>query len=334
MRRAASAHVAACSPQSGTGWRCGPKKYWNCTAPRIAACTSGWRAEADREDYRVRVTDGGKRLARSRHNLHAAGLTVGEWREAWGCARWRIEAIGSGDERFGNLTITITPDGEASIRLPRPLEHLANARRGRYILSGRARFSYRGDEWLARITGGKPVSCTITREPGRAGVYLTASWSAALKPPGTEARADGPVAGVDLNDGHLAVRRLDKHGNPAGRPERISFALTGSSTRRDAQVRHSITCLIRYCQRHHINTIAVEDLDFADARATGRETMPGNRYPGNGPQQPPTSVTVHVHLSADAAGMHAAGHEFFRAANGVWLTASVPPAFISSLPPG
>jgi putative RNA 2'-phosphotransferase len=58
---------------------------------------------------------------------------------------------------------------------------------------------------------------------------------------------------------------------------------------------------------------------------------------------------VHVHLSADeataamvgarrghpvilaidAARMHAAGHEFFRAANGVWLTASVPPAFIS-----
>ena len=31
----------------------------------------------------------------------------------------------------------------------------------------------------------------------------------------------------------------------------------------------------------------------------------------------------------DAAGMHAAGHEFFRAANGVWLTAAVPAAFIA-----
>lgn len=58
---------------------------------------------------------------------------------------------------------------------------------------------------------------------------------------------------------------------------------------------------------------------------------------------------THVHLSADeetaaavgarrgrpvilrinAAGMHAAGREFFRAANGVWLTAHVPPSFIS-----
>jgi putative RNA 2'-phosphotransferase len=60
---------------------------------------------------------------------------------------------------------------------------------------------------------------------------------------------------------------------------------------------------------------------------------------------------LHVHLSADtgtaavvgarrgrpvilqvnAAAMHEAGHEFFRAANGVWLTANVPPGFIQPL---
>jgi len=86
-------------------------------------------------------------------------------------------------------------------------------------------------------------------------------------------RAAGPVVGVDLNDGHLAVRRLDPHGNPIGRPERIVFSPTGSSARRDAQVRHAITRLIRYTLRHHVTAIAVEDLNFADARATGRETM-------------------------------------------------------------
>jgi putative RNA 2'-phosphotransferase len=57
---------------------------------------------------------------------------------------------------------------------------------------------------------------------------------------------------------------------------------------------------------------------------------------------------VHVHLSADeataavvgarrgrpivlridAAAMHTAGHDFFRATNGVWLTAHVPPGFL------
>jgi IS605 OrfB family transposase len=78
---------------------------------------------------------------------------------------------------------------------------------------------------------------------------------------------------VDLNDGHLAIRSLDPHGNPAGRPKRIEFGLTGSTARRDAQVRHAITRLIRYTQQHHIAAIALEDLDFADSRATGRETM-------------------------------------------------------------
>jgi IS605 OrfB family transposase len=235
---------------------------------------------ADRGAGRVRVTDGGKRLARTRHSLQAAGLTLAGWQEAWQTARWRIEAIGSGDERFGNLTITVTPSGEVSIRLPRPLEHLANAPRCRYVLSGRAKFSYRGDEWLVRITGHRPVSYTITRRPGRAGVYLTAAWAMTTSTPGTdpetlgsEIHVAGPVVGVDLNDGHLAVRRLDPHGNPVGRPERIEFSLDGGAAHRDAQVRHAITRLIRYTRRHSISAIAVEDLDFADARTTGRETM-------------------------------------------------------------
>ena len=85
--------------------------------------------------------------------------------------------------------------------------------------------------------------------------------------------ADGPVVGVDLNDGHLALRRLDAHGNPVGRPERIDVDLSGSSSRRDAQVRHAITRLIHYARRHGIDTIAIEDLNFADARTVGRETM-------------------------------------------------------------
>jgi hypothetical protein len=238
------------------------------------------RVIADRDAGRVRVTEGGKRLAKTRHNLQAAGLSPTEWREAWQAARWRLEAIGTGTEPFGNLTITVTPDGEVSIRLPTPLEHMANAKHGRYVLSGSARFVYRRGEWLARITGGKPVTYRITRKSGQVRGYLTATWTSepethATPPetPGTETRAAGPVVGVDLNDGHLAVRGLDPHGNPIGRPERIEFTLTGAAARRDAQVRHAITRLIRYTKRHRINAIAVEDLNFADARSTGRETM-------------------------------------------------------------
>jgi predicted transcriptional regulator len=239
------------------------------------------RACADWDNKRVHVVEGGKRLATTRRHLDAAGLTLPEWRQGWDSARDRIQALGSGDEPFGNLSLTVTPDGEVSLRLPKPLEHLANAKHGRYVLSGSAVFSYRADEWRARITGDRPVSYTMSHTPGRAGRYLTASWAC---PPTTsdniwsnnakdEVRADSPVVGVDLNDGHLAVRRLDAYGNPVGRPERIDIDLTGSSARRDAQVRHAITRLIRYTTGHSIDTIAVEDLDFADARTVGRETM-------------------------------------------------------------
>lgn len=239
-------------------------------------------AEGDRTDGVVHVVEGGKRLAHMRHHLDKAGLTETRWRQRWDASRWRIRANGSPDEPFGNLTITVTPAGRVSIRLPKPLEHLANAPRGRYVLSGVATFSHSGQQWQQRITGGNSISYTLTRKPGRAGVYLSASWAIPALPywagrddtdPGGDVVASGPVVGVDLNDGHLAVRRLDAHGNPIGAPERIDIDLTGSTSRRDAQVRHAITVLLRYTRRHGITTIAVEDLNFADARTTGRETM-------------------------------------------------------------
>jgi hypothetical protein len=239
------------------------------------------RVTTDWDNHRVRVVQGGKQLVKTRHNLPAANLTESGWREEWDCARYRIDAKGSGDEPFGNLTIMVTPDGEVSLRLPKPLEHLANAPHGRYLLSGQAVFAYRADEWQARITSGQSTSYAITRKPGRAGRYLTAAWACppttsdalCAQNPRGDVRAGGPVVGVDLNDGHLAVRRLDEHGNPVGRPERIDVDLSGSSARRDAQVRHAITRLLHYTRHHGHDMIAVEDLDFADARTIGRETM-------------------------------------------------------------
>lgn len=238
--------------------------------------------ERERAAGVVHVVEGGKQLASTRHHLVKAGLTEAQWRQKWDAARWRITANGSPDEPFGNLTITVTPAGQVSIRLPKPLEHLANATRARYVLSGAAQFSHRGAQWAERITGGNSISYTLTRRPGRGGVYLSGAWAVPALPywagrdgsgPGDDVHAAGPVVGVDLNDGHLAVRRLDSHGNPAGVPARIDIDLTGSSSRRDAQVRHGITQLLHYTRRHGIATIAVEDLNFADARANGRETM-------------------------------------------------------------
>ena len=148
---------------------------------------------------------------------------------------------------------------------------MANAARGRYVLDAAVAFPYRGDDWAARTATGA-VSYVFARRPGRAGWYLTASWAVEVEPV-DEPTAAGFVAGADLNDGHLAVRLLDERGNPVGAPARIEFKISGTGKRRDAQVRHAITRLIRWCVARGVDTIAVEDLNFADARANGRETM-------------------------------------------------------------
>ncbi len=232
---------------------------------------------------RVAIVEGGKRLARNRGNLAAAAITETEWRNQWQAERAWFHANGAPDEPHGNLTITVTPDGTLSIRLPRRLEHLANSPRGRFVLAGKARFAHRGDAWAAHITrdvNGRAgsVSYRMYRCADRAGWYLTASWNptpAADFVPARTPALDFParVIGVDTNADHLACRVLDQHGNPDGPPIRLDLDLAGPASRRDAQLRHVLSRLIRIALRYHCLGIVIENLGFDDARSTGRETM-------------------------------------------------------------
>ena len=283
--------------------------------------------EADIEAQRVRVVEGGKKLLGTRHQLEKAGLNETQWRGQWESSRWRISANGSGDEPFGNLTITVTPAGEVSIRLPKPLEYLANAPRGRYVLDATANFPHQGELWEQRITGKKSVSYEFTRSHGRGGVYLTAAWALTsgqrwIPAAPTDAVTTtetcttttglpdltvyGEVLGVDLNDGHLAVRHLDRHGNPVGAAVTIPFDLSGSASRRDAQVRHAISTLLQLAVSLGVTAIVVEDLNFADARTTGRETM-GRGNKGKRFRRCVSGIPTAVFRNRMAAMCHRAG---------------------------
>jgi hypothetical protein len=133
-----------------------------------------------------------------------------------------------------------------------------------------------GDRALDQAAG-QPPQAALTLRPASAvvsGSLAAASWAIEARSVAAgDARAGDDVVAVDTNDGFLAVRRLDSHGNPTGAPYKIAFDCTGTSARRDAQVRHAITRLIRYADRYGITTIAIEDLNFEDARQQGRETM-------------------------------------------------------------
>ncbi|TMQ95873.1 IS200/IS605 family element transposase accessory protein TnpB [Actinomadura soli] len=232
------------------------------------------RLERERADFAsglVHVVRGGKKLARNRHHLDEAQLTEGEWREQWQARRWFLQADGESGKRYGNETIRATPDGRVSIRLPAPLAHLANAPHGRYVLAARVRFAHRGTEWLDRVEADRAVAYRIHLDAARGRWYLTASWQTPTRPAVTirAALAEG-VIGVDTNADHLAAWRLDRHGNPIGAPRRFGYDLTGSTGRRDAQVRRALTRLLHWAETCGVRAIAVEDLDFAQDKTRER----------------------------------------------------------------
>jgi hypothetical protein len=148
------------------------------------------------------VCRGGRRLARTRHNLEAAGMTGAQWQAEWAAVRYDIS------------------------------------------------FDPAKDRW-----------------------YLDASWKTPQAPAvSLEELREAPLLAVDLNYGHLAAWRVTRDGNPLGAPVTIPLELAGlPASRRDGRVRAAISELIRLARTHGCTAIAIEDLDFTEARAEGRE---------------------------------------------------------------
>jgi hypothetical protein len=105
--------------------------------------------------------------------------------------------------------------------------------------------------------------------------YLAASWRLPASPTATVQQAvAGGVLAVDLNAGHLACWQIDADGNPVGTGIDIPLVLDGlAASTRDGRLRAAISLLLEVAGQRGCTAIGIEDLDFADARASGRETM-------------------------------------------------------------
>ena len=124
---------------------------------------------------------------------------------------------------------------------------------------------------------------------------MDASWTTTPAPAvGLDELRARRVLGVDLNADHLTACVLDAAGNLIGAPVTIAVETTGlRASRCDGRVRAAITALLDLAERHHRIAVVVENLDFADTRATGREN-PGPRpswqaaapYRGRHPHRP------------------------------------------------
>jgi IS605 OrfB family transposase len=219
------------------------------------------------------VVRGGKALLRKRNNLAAGGLTEEQWRREWQSARLFLTADGEKGKAWGNETIRFNPDeGWLEIKLPAPLAHLANQSHGRYRLSRPVAFPYRGDEVAAQAAT-SPIRYDISHDPERGRWYIDASWTTAPAPaPSLDELRRHPVVAVEVNVGHLAAAVVAADGNILGVPATIGLDLAGlPSATRDGRLRAAISALIATAKEHGARAIVIEDLDFAEARAEGRE---------------------------------------------------------------
>ncbi|KUL25483.1 hypothetical protein ADL15_40465 [Actinoplanes awajinensis subsp. mycoplanecinus] len=226
---------------------------------------------------RPAIVAGGRRLAKTRHQLTTAGLTTAQWRSRWDAARMFMTADGETGAPHGNYTINVTSDGTVSIALPAQLRNLANAPRGRYVLTTRIAFTHRATQWSDRVTGDQSVRYDISLDAARDRWYLDASWTTPAHAACPDVPATvvdgGRMLGIDLNADHLAAHVTDTHGNPVGAPITIPLDLSGPASQRDGRLRAAISHALHLARRHGCPAIAIENLGFVDARATGRETL-------------------------------------------------------------
>jgi hypothetical protein len=222
---------------------------------------------------RPSIVVGGKRLWRNRNHLAQTAMTQQQWQARWNGARMFLTADGETGKTGGNETIRVDQTGRLRIKVPAALL----AQLGSQLdIAAPAAFNHRGLEWADRVADRGAVRYDITFDPACNRWYLDASWKQdpLTAPPSIEQLRTGPVLGVDLSADHLACCILDGSGNPIRDPITIPIATAGlPASQRDGRVRAAITALLDTAQINTCSAVVIEHLDFADARATGRDTM-------------------------------------------------------------
>ena len=243
------------------------------------------QAQAKLDANRPSICLGGKDLARCRHNLKDAGLTVEEWRHRHDAARGWLAVNGTTGEVLGNQTMRVDPgNGTFEVLLPPELAHLSNTAgpRRSWRLEAPVGFEHLGEEWAARAVSRRSIRYELDyRFPQRnkaGGWYLVASWSYDQNPlPELSALRSHSTLAVDLNSDHVACCVVDAQGNPVGRPFDIAVLKEHEHSdwtigQKDANIRNVVQQIIAAALVHGCGSICIEDLNFSKHRKRGRDT--------------------------------------------------------------
>ncbi|MBC7340286.1 MAG: IS200/IS605 family element transposase accessory protein TnpB, partial [Firmicutes bacterium] len=221
-----------------------------------------------------RICFGSNRLFRRQFHPEENGYrTHAEWLREWRRARsCQFLCLGSKDEKRGNQTCTLFPDGTLRLRLP---DILAESVGKKWVLIPGIRFRYGQDAVDRALARGQALTYRFLRRErkGKPAWYVQVMLE----------REDAPVVtsrllgalGVDLNPGLVAASQVDRHGNP------VSWRHIPVLTR--GRRRHQVTAslaeaaadVVAWAKARGV-PIVVERLDFEKKKARLREM--GTRY--------------------------------------------------------
>ena len=277
------AGVGIATPRSGSPRPAG----WRSCGPGLAAAEEALAAG------RPSITVGGKRLWRTRNHLDAGGHD----RAAVAGTLGRRADVSDRRRRIGQ--------GRRQRNHPRrrggPAAYQSPGRPGRPVrhpcaIAAPVRFTHRGQEWAARVAARRAVRYDITSTLSEA----AGIWTPPGKPPPNRApaarraaRRAGAGRRSQCRPSGLLCARTARATRSATRSRSTCDTAGLAASRRDGRVRAAITALLDHAEQQDCSAVVVENLNFADARATGRETLgrgnAGNDFAAPWPGSPPRS---------------------------------------------
>lgn len=220
------------------------------------------------------VQFGGKDLAQKRNSI-TDEHDLFDWRCRRLAERMFLKAPGDRNASFGNQTIRCNPaSGVVAVRLPNGLAHLSNTPGGvpTYVFENPMEWYHRKDEWAAHVHS-TAVQYEITYDCDKLSWYIRATWQTSIEAPELEELRRQRSLSIDLNGDHLACYVQDECGNFVGAPLVVPIATSGNSSKRQGNLKDALATVLDYAVAEGCVSLNIEDLNFEDARDTGKETM-------------------------------------------------------------
>ena len=129
-----------------------------------------------------------------------------------------------------------------------------------------------GTRWPPRPHPAPSATTSPLTLRGVAGTWTPRGSCRSTFPPSLEDLRDQPVLAIDVNAGWLAAMVVDASGNPLRGPLTIPLEVTHlPASTRDGHLRQAISQLLGIAKKSGCGAVVIENLDFAEARSTGRD---------------------------------------------------------------